>query len=115
MTYKFFILIFVLSFQFCSFENSPDNEELAHLYVDLLVADETYSQNYDSLLIARDSLFEKYQLNENEYKRAIKDLDEEEKTWEDFFAIAQGYLDTLKTKEATSKKTESKEKINKNI
>jgi len=109
VTGKFFILIIFLSFQYCSFENSPDKEELVHLYVDLLVADETYSHDNDSLIIARDSLFEKYQLNENEYKIAIKSLGEEEKTWEDFFALAQEYLDTLKAREAAGKKIESEE------
>ncbi len=109
MTGKLFIVIIFLSFQYCSFENSPDKKELVHLYVDLLVADETYDHNNDSLIIARDSLFEKYQLNENEYKIVIKDLGEEEKTWEDFFALAQEYLDTLKAREAESKKIESEE------
>ena len=113
MTGKLFIVVLVLSFQSCSFENSPDEEQLAHLYVDLLVTDETYSHDNDSLIIARDSLFEKYQLNENEYKIAIKDLGEEEKTWEDFFALAQEYLDTLKAREAAGKKIESEERINK--
>jgi len=104
MTGKFFIVILVLSFQCCSFENSPDEEQLAHLYVDLLVADETYSHNSDSLSIARDSLFEKYQVNENQYKKVIKGLGEKEETWDDFFALAQEYLDTLKAREAAIKK-----------
>ncbi len=96
------ILIFlVLSFILigCDSEEKINKEKVAHLYVDLLIAQETYKYNVDSLKITTDSLYNEYQLTETQYKNTLEKFKYDEETWNEFFKIAEEYLDTLKAQE----------------
>jgi len=83
----------------CHSEEKIDKEKVAHLYVDLLVSQETYKYNIDSLKIVVDSLYNEYQLTEEQYKNTLEKFKYDEKTWDEFFRIAEEYLDTLKAQE----------------
>lgn len=96
----------------CSSENEVDKDKIAHLYVDLLVTQETYKYNVDSLEIAVDSLYKEYQLTEQQYKSSLEKFKYDEQTWSEFFKLAEVYLDTLKAQEErriADKKKEKKE------
>ena len=58
----------------CSKEKEYDKTKMAHLYVDILIAGESYKHDIDSLKIVTDSLYSYYQISDEEYKRGIEKL-----------------------------------------
>ena len=98
---KFIVLLVLLAMisTGCAPEEEYDKRKTAHLYVDILVAEETYKHNIDSLKIITDSLYSYYQISGEEYKRGIEKFNYSEETWDEFFRLAEEYLDTLKASE----------------
>ena len=98
---KFIVLLVLLGMisTGCAPEEEYDKRKTAHLYVDILVAEETYKHNIDSLKIITDSLYSYYQISGEEYKRGIEKFNYSEETWDEFFKLAEEYLDTLKASE----------------
>ena len=83
----------------CSKQKEYDKTKMAHLYVDILIAGESYKHNIDSLKIVTDSLYSYYQISDEEYKRGIEKFNYSEETWDEFFKLSEEYLDTLKVME----------------
>ncbi|NOX65897.1 MAG: hypothetical protein GXO85_08875 [Chlorobi bacterium] len=112
-----FLIVSSFFFSGCSSEDEVDKDKIAHLYVDILVTQETYKYNIDSLKIAVDSLYKDYHLTEQQYKSSLEKFKYDEQTWSDFFKLAEVYLDTLKAQEnrriAEKKKEEKELKLNK--
>lgn len=84
---------------------------MAHLYVDILVSEETYKHNKDSLKIVADSLYVYYQISAEEYKKEIEKFNFSKETWDEFFKLSEEYLDTLKVIEERRIAEEKEEKI----
>jgi len=80
----------------CNSNNYSSDEQIAKLYVDILIAEETYKTNPDFMNAAIDSLYEYYDISKDEYKQALTNYKSDEKTWGSFFTTAEKYLDTLK-------------------
>ena len=95
---KIRLTICVLLFFVFSCENKQEIavEELAKIYVDLLVAEDFYS-NTDSLIIKRNSVFEKYGITEQLYDSTFENFEDDREKWESFFKLTNEYLDTLKS------------------
>jgi hypothetical protein len=92
------IIIFILtSFTFCTKEEGLPKKKLAHMYVDILIADQTYQFNLDSLNIAVQNVYEKHGISKSIYDDEVSRLSADEETWNEFFDMAQTYLDSLKT------------------
>ncbi len=93
-----FILLVILSsfFSGCNSEEPIDKEKIAHLYVDILASQEAYKFNNDSLKIVIDSLHNHYQLTKEQYMIELDKFKFDEQTWDEFFLLAEEYLDTLK-------------------
>ncbi|MDA3862017.1 MAG: hypothetical protein PF445_12415 [Melioribacteraceae bacterium] len=89
----FTLLLFLFS---CDFTDDYSQKDIAHLYVDVLIVEETYKTDTDSMQIARDSLYNLHKIDESKYLNALKKYRYDEETWEDFFSLAEIYLDTLK-------------------
>ncbi|MEE9431026.1 MAG: hypothetical protein V3V16_08305 [Melioribacteraceae bacterium] len=87
-----FFLVFLLS---CSENNSIDKEILAKTYVDILVAEEYY-KNIDSINIEKEKVFKKYSIDTASYYSTLKSFSSDKESWNDFFKLANTYLDTLK-------------------
>ena len=83
----------------CSISDSPSKEKIANLYVDILVVEETYKTDVDSMNILIDSLYNYYKIDKAQYLQALESFKYDEETWNEFFAYAEEYLDTLKTRE----------------
>ncbi|MCB9209084.1 MAG: hypothetical protein H6610_00885 [Ignavibacteriales bacterium] len=98
-----FILLFI--FNFCSDKYEVEKNRLAHTYVDLLVVEDLYKDT-DSLLNKRAKVFEKYSLTEELYDSAYKRMTFNIEEWDNFFELANTYLDSLKAieKESEQKK-----------
>lgn len=82
-------------FSFCSTQKKEDKEIIAKIYVDLLVVEEFYT-NPDSIQIKKGEAFDKYQIDKSVYDESIKNLRANQKEWDEFFLLANKYLDTLK-------------------
>ncbi|MFH1196042.1 MAG: hypothetical protein V1720_10030 [bacterium] len=75
-----------------------DEEITAKTYVDLLIAEEQFEKNADSLKARRKEIFKKYETNEKKYLYSFDTFAEDEERWKSFNEYAQTYLDTLKKK-----------------
>lgn len=90
------ILFAVLFIASCSEEPSLPVKTTASIYVDLLVAEEKYPNNPDSLLHYRQKVFEKYNITKKEYEKSLSQLEYDNDKWDEFFELSEAYLDTLK-------------------
>jgi len=74
-------------------------DDIAHVYVNILVAEEEFKSNADSMKIVTNKIYKDYNLDEKMYLTALENYKYDEATWDEFFAIAENYLDTLKSQE----------------
>lgn len=79
----------------CSDGKKIDDTQLAQAYVDLLVVEDYYSES-DSLDMKRERVFKKYSISEEEYDTAFVKMSYDAERWENFFNLANSYLDSLK-------------------
>ena len=94
-----FLLFFTLS---CENNSHIEQEKLAYIYVDLLVVEDYYSNSH-SLAIKRNQVFEKHMTTEQDYDSTFKQFAHSREEWENFFAVAKVYLDSLKSLEKGGK------------
>lgn len=95
---KYPLILFILLFS-CDFSNSPSMDDMAHVYVNILVAEEEYKSDADSMKIAINSVYKDYDIDEKIYLAELENYKYDEKTWDEFFMLAENYLDTLKSLE----------------
>lgn len=93
---RYILVIFLVISSGCNFQEPKSQTEIAHLYVDILVAEEEFKSNSDSLTIVVDSLYSFYNINEQHYLEQLESFRYDVDTWDTFFNIAEEYLDTLK-------------------
>lgn len=99
-----FIFFIVLSVS-CN-DKKVELEKLAKVYVDLSVVEDYYN-NTDSLKIKKDSVFKKYNFSEVDYKQNFLKIGADKEKWDEFYKLANTYLDTLKAElKNRQKKTE---------
>ena len=96
---KFILITIFLLLISCENKPQPSQKEVALLYVDILVAEETYKREIDSMKIAVDSLYNLHNITEEIYTASLVDYKTYEDTWNSFFDLATEYLDTLKAVE----------------
>lgn len=97
-------LFLILCFA-CSDSQNIEVEQLAKIYVDLQVVSDTYHDT-DSLELKRNQVFEHYSITDEIYDSTFKYFSYDKEKWEEFFQLANNYLDTLK---ADLKKSEKQE------
>lgn len=100
---KYFLALLFLILIGCD-DKTHSQKDVAKLYVDILIAEETYKTMSDSLQISLDSLYNYYKTSESQYLTALKKFKYDEETWNEFFALAEEYLDTLKALEERNTK-----------
>ncbi len=101
INYKIIFLVFIL-FAACS-DNKIEIEKLAKVYVDLSVAEDYYSDS-DSLEIKKKEIFRKYSISESNYKESFIKFGSNKEKWDEFYKLADTYLDTLKSNLKNSRK-----------
>ncbi len=88
-------LLLILFLSSCSsHKNDSESLKMAHIYVDLLIAGE--KAPYDST-VSRDLVFQKYDVTNKNFQQFLKSLGSNQKKWDEFFNLAQRYLDSLKS------------------
>lgn len=104
---KIRIILSLIIFISLSCRNNQDIEveKLAKVYVDLQVISDTYHDT-DSLTLKRQEIFNKYSISEEIYDSTFKNFSYDKDKWEEFFNLANTYLDTLKADLIRSEKKE---------
>lgn len=93
------IVLFVLiTFSNCKEEEGLPKQKIAHMYVDILIAEQTYQFDLDSLNSAVENVFVEHGISKEIYDGEVNKFNADEKQWKEFFDLAQTYLDSLKTK-----------------
>ena len=97
MKYLLFTLfLFLIS---CEVNEKISQKKISQLYVDILIAEETYKTDSDSMKIVIDSLYKFHEITESKYLKEFENYSYTEDTWKEFFKNAEEYLDTLKAVE----------------
>lgn len=95
--YTRIIFIILLFFQGCESKEKLPADKLARIYVDILIAEQTYIYDADSLQIAVEQVYKNNGITKAEYEKGISKFKADEEKWEQFFEIAKNYLDSLKS------------------
>lgn len=74
-------------------------DDMVHVYVNVLVAEEEFKSNADSMKIVINKIYKDYNLDEKIYLNELENYKFDEATWDEFFLLAENYLDTLKSQE----------------
>jgi hypothetical protein len=91
-------ILALLLFFSCDDEADVDVDTISKIYVDLLVAEETYRGHSDSLIQKREDIFAEYNKTEEEYNNTFMQMKNNQKIWSDFFEASLAYLDTLRAR-----------------
>lgn len=67
------------------------------MYVDILIAEQTYQFDLDSLNSAVQNVYVIHGISKSTYDDEVNRLTADEGRWNEFFDLAQTYLDSLKT------------------
>ncbi len=94
----FAILFFSLQ---CSNSKEIEIEELAKVYVDLLVVEDYYNDT-DSIEVKKSEVFLKYSIDTGSYYNSFRSIKADSEEWEKFYNFANTYLDTLKANLTTT-------------
>lgn len=92
---KYFVLFILLFLSFCSIQKKVDKKILSKIYVDLLVVEEYYT-NPDSIKIKKKEVYDNYKMDKSVYDENLKKFKADQKEWDEFFTLANKYLDSLK-------------------
>jgi len=91
----FIIFLLLLS---CSEEEVIPEEKFIHIYVDLMIAQDTTRVNPLSLDSLKEIVFTKHNITSELYDKTIAKYNSLPEAWEEFFEKAIAYLEELKTK-----------------
>lgn len=92
-----FLIIFILCY--CGDRREVDRDVLVKSYVDILIAEQTYIGDLDSLKLKRSEIFKYYNITPEDYRFTLASFKNDENKWEEFFADANSYLDSLKVRD----------------
>jgi len=95
---SFVILILLILYSGCGKPHIAE-DVLVKVYVENLIALETYSFNADSLQSRQNRVFSKYNISKEDFELQLKNYSEDSKEWQDFFKQANNYLVDLKKKD----------------
>lgn len=80
----------------CEEEPQVERSKLVKVFVEITVAQNKYSNYPDSLQIAKQQIFDKYEITPELYKTSIENAEIRAEYWDAFFKEAKEYLDSLK-------------------
>lgn len=82
----------------CNFSGNLSKQKAAEIYVNLQIIEEQYRSSPDTLRSKAKKIYTKYQTTQQDYEKFIESFGEDEKEWNEFFALAEKYLAELKKK-----------------
>lgn len=93
MKYIFFAAAIIL---FASCSKEVDTNTMSKVYIDILVAKETFPKGSDTLKAVKNNIFETYEISGEQYYSTLKSFETDQEKWEEFFEKSRIYLDSLK-------------------
>ena len=92
------LIIPILLINSCSEEEVIPEEKFIHVYVDLMIVQDTTRTNPLPLDSLKEIIFTKYDITSELYYKTIAKYNSSPEDWEEFFDKAIAYLEELKTK-----------------
>ncbi len=92
------LIIFALLINNCSEEKIIPEEKFIHVYVDLMIVQDTTRTNPLPLDSLKEIVFTKHDITSELYDKTIAKYNSSPEDWEEFFDKAIAYLEELKTK-----------------
>ncbi len=89
-------LLFLTLLCFACGKEKVSEEVLVKVYVENVIADQTFTKNADSLQIYKEAVFKKYGLTEKEFETELGKYSQDKDIWARFFKKANDYLEELK-------------------
>jgi hypothetical protein len=92
------LILFLFSVLYYGCDEGPkvERSKLVKVYVEKTIAQSQYSDNPVLLDSAKQAIFQKYNLTEEQYKTAIEGIEPNSEYWNAFFKEAKTYLDSIK-------------------
>ncbi|MFC2134777.1 hypothetical protein ACFLR4_01450 [Bacteroidota bacterium] len=99
MKNNFLSAVIILLFLFTSCDNirEVDQDTMVSVYVNIVIAEETYRDNLDSLSIVSGKVYDSFGVTEEEYTFTFNQHKEDKEYWDEFFNKSTIYLDSLKS------------------
>lgn len=97
---KILLLISLTLLCYACSKEKVSEEVLVKVYVENVIADQTYVNNTDSLRIYKEAVFKKYELTEKEFEVELEKYSQDKDTWARFFKKANDYLEEIKKSNA---------------
>ena len=97
-SYLYLVLFILIVFSSCNTEKEIDQETMVKVYVDMLIAKDTLYQDQNLLIVEKNNILDKYNVNDADFSYTLKKYGEDKEIWNEFFKIAFEYLDTLKNR-----------------
>ncbi len=95
--YKYFcFLVSIIFLSACNNPNKIDKVTMGKVYVEVLVAQETYLPDFKLLKKEKAKIFSRYKISEADYKYTLSEYGTSEEEWEEMFKNSLAYLDTLR-------------------
>jgi hypothetical protein len=92
------LIIFAVLFSSCTEEEVIPEEKFIHIYVDLMIVQDTTRVNPLPLDSLKEIVFTKHDITSELYDKTIAKYNSSPEDWEVFFDKAIAYLEELKTK-----------------
>lgn len=90
------LFLAVLLFVSACKENKPDEDKLVRIYVENLIAEESFKENPEVLKGEKAKLFQKYKTTEKEFESDLRAIGNDKDAWERFFTKSRILLDDLR-------------------
>lgn len=101
---KKLIIPFLLLFLVACDSSSIEDEKLTKLYVDLVVAREKFIASDSLYYLEKEKILNDFDVTDDEYKLALKNVKFDDKRWSEFFKNAMAYVDSLEKWDKAEKK-----------
>jgi len=92
------LIFFSLILLGCKKEPVIDRSTLVKVYVETTLAQSKYAAYPDSLRSAREEIYLKYNVTEDNYHSTLKRIEPKAEYWEGFFKEVKSYMDSLKAR-----------------
>ena len=91
------IILFIFLFNACNDSSELDQDTMVSVYVNIVVAEETFRDNPDSLAVVSQSIYDSFGITEEEYRFTFNQHKNDKEYWDEFFNKSLAYLDSLKS------------------
>lgn len=107
--YKIFItyLLFIILLSGCAKPSLIDEDKLVIIYTELVIAQDTTSQQGEDFSSIKQQILDKYEVTEGEYNETIEYYNEDPERWNEFFDKALARLEALRKAAAPQPKPDN--------